>query len=246
MLSSEPQATTPTVPLFAQVHASLRSDILENRLAPGTKLPSEAALEASFGVSRITVRQALAALDADGLIQKVNGKGSFVTRPDDAPRLGPLTGFYGHIRAKGNVASGKTLSVREGKASALVADALHIEPGTPLTQIALLRFVNGEPVAYGVIQAEPALARALLAEDLNTNDVMALLESRLGFRLKCTQIEAGAVVAGKMRGRLLLVDELAPLLRIRFTPMDVTGRPLSFSEMYFRADRFNYKAVIKR
>ncbi len=246
MSSSESQTAAPAVPLFAQVHASLRADILENRLPPGTKLPSEAALEESFGVSRITVRQALSALDADGLIRKINGKGSFVTRPDDAPRLGPLTGFYEHMRAQGDEATGKTLSVREGKASAVAAEALGIEPGAPLTMVALLRFVNDEPMAYGVMHAEPGLARALLAEDLNQNDVMTLLESRLGFRLKSTAIEAGAVAAGKMRGRLLQVDEQAPLLRIRFTPMDATGRALAFSEMYFRADRFTYKAVVKR
>ena len=234
------------VPLFAQVQASLRADILKNRLPPGAKLPSEAALETSFGVSRITVRRALSALHAEGLIEKVNGKGSFVTRPEDAPRLGPLTGFYTHMRASGEVARGKTLSVRETKASRVAADALRIAPGTPLLAATLLRFVNDEPFAYGVMQAEPALTRALLVEDLNVNDVMVVLESRLGYRLMSSHIEAGAVAAGKMRGRLLQVDEAAPLLRIRFTPHDATGKPLVFSEMYFRADRFNYKAVLKR
>lgn len=234
------------VPLFAQVQASLRADILKNRLPPGAKLPSEAALETSFSVSRITVRRALSALHAEGLIEKVNGKGSFVTRPEDAPRLGPLTGFYTHMRASGEVARGKTLSVRETKASRVAADALRIAPGTPLLAATLLRFVNDEPFAYGVMQAEPALTRALLVEDLNVNDVMVVLESRLGYRLMSSHIEAGAVAAGKMRGRLLQVDEAAPLLRIRFTPHDATGKPLVFSEMYFRADRFNYKAVLKR
>jgi GntR family transcriptional regulator len=243
--------TPPKVPLaskslFAQVQARLRADILSNRLKPGAKLPSEAELETGFGVSRITVRHALSALHAEGLIEKINGKGSFVTRPDDAPRLGPLTGFYEHMRASGGVARGKTLSVREGKATAVVAEALRIAPGTPLLTATLLRWVNDEPIACGVIQAEPALTRALLAQDLNVNDVMVVLESRLGYRLKSSHIEAGAVAAGKMRGRLLHVDEAAPLLRVRFTPHDATGKPLVFSEMYFRADRFSYKAVLKR
>ena len=241
-----PTESPSAVPLFAQVQASLRTDILKNRLPPGAKLPSEAALETSFGVSRITVRRALSALHAEGLIEKVNGKGSFVTRPEDAPRLGPLTGFYTHMRASGETARGKTLSVRETKASGVAADALRIAPGTPLLMATLLRFVNDEPFAYGVMQAEPALTRALLVEDLNVNDVMVVLESRLGYRLMSSHIEAGAVAAGKMRGRLLQVDEAAPLLRIRFTPHDATGKPLVFSEMYFRADRFNYKAVLKR
>lgn len=240
------RAPPPATSLFARVQASLRADILENRLPPGAKLPSEAALEKSFGVSRITVRHALSDLHAEGLIEKVNGKGSFVTRPDDAPRLGPLTGFYEHMRASGGVARGKTLSVRQGKACAAVAQALRIAPGTPLLTATLLRWVNDEPIAYGTIQGEPEMTRAVLAQDLDVNDVMVVLESRLGYRLKNSHIEAGAVAAGKKRGRLLQVEAAAPLLRISFTPHDVTDKPLMFSEMYFRADKFNYKAVLKR
>jgi GntR family transcriptional regulator len=150
------------------------------------------------------------------------------------------------MRTRGEVARGKTLSVREVKASMAAAEALHVAPDTTLLSASLLRFVNDVPLAYGVMQAEPALTRALLAHDLNVNDVMVVLESNLGYRLMSSQIEAGAVVAGKVRGRLLEVDENAPLLRIRFTPHDATGKPLVFSEMYFRADRFTYKAILNR
>lgn len=241
-----PDTSLPARPLFAQVEARLREDILHKRLLPGAKLPSEAELEAAFGVSRITVRQALAALHADGLIEKLNGKGSFVTQPGDAPRLGPLTGFYEHIRARGDVASGRTLSVRDAPAPPAVAEALRLAAGTPLTVVTIVRMVNGEPMAYGILHAEPAMARALLAHDLDTHDVMSVLETALGYRLRSTHIEAGAVAAGKLRGRLLQVEPQAPLLRIRFTPHDVDDTPLCYTEMFFRADRFNYRAVVKR
>ena len=68
-------------PLFAQVRDTLKANIAEGHLAPGDKLPSEAALEQRFGVSRVTIRQALAELQKLDLIDKVNGK---------APRLEPL------------------------------------------------------------------------------------------------------------------------------------------------------------
>ena len=86
-------AADPALPLFAQIKARLRQDILEKRLPAGQKLPSEAQLQLAFGVSRITVRQALNELQAEGLIETLNGKGSFVTRPAGAPRLGMLAGF---------------------------------------------------------------------------------------------------------------------------------------------------------
>ena len=65
-------------PLFAQIKARLRQDIVDKRLLPGQKLPSEAAMQASFGVSRITVRRALDAMIASGLIVRRRGVGTFV------------------------------------------------------------------------------------------------------------------------------------------------------------------------
>ncbi len=234
------------LPLFAQVEANLRQRILGNQLQAGSKLPSEAELELEFGVSRITVRQALAALHASGLIQKVNGKGSFVTRPSDAPDLGPSTGFYEHMRSRGLKAHGKILSVRTVRANALHAEALRVAPGEPLRAITILRLVESRPLALGINVGPAPLLDALLEEDIETNDVMTLLESRLGHRLRNTRIEAAAVLAGKLRARQLEIGEGDPVLRIRFTPYDVSDLPLCWSEMNFRGDSFSYRAVVKR
>ena len=234
------------LPLFMQIASRLRQDIIDKRLSPGAKLPSEAKLETDFGVSRITVRQALSELHSQGLIRKINGKGSFVTQPGDGPRLGPLTGFYDHIRMQGQVASGTTLAVRQVKASTAAAEALKLEPGTTLTRMTVLRFANDRPMAWGQLYAEPEMAQALMAENLDSNDVMSVLESRLGYRLKSTHIEATAVTAGKQRGEVLGIDPGAPLLLISFTPHDVTDRALAYCEMYFRADRFSYQAIVNR
>ncbi|MEJ8813974.1 GntR family transcriptional regulator [Variovorax ureilyticus] len=242
----EAKAPTASLPLFAQVESALRQRILENCLAAGDKLPSELELEREFGVSRITVRQALSALHAGGFIQKINGKGSFVTRPNELPRLGGLTGFYEHMRAQGRKAHGRTLSVRQVAAPAAAVEALGIEPGTVLTAVTTLRFVDDRPLAVGVTYGPTDLIQALQLEDTEANDVMTLLEARLGFRLRSTHIETSAMRAGKTRARQLGIGEDEPVLRIRFTPHDVMDRPLCYSELYFRGDSFSYKAVIKR
>jgi GntR family transcriptional regulator len=232
--------------LFARVADSLRNDILTNRMVPGHKLPSESALEGSFGVSRITVRQALASLHAEGLIEKVNGKGSFVTRPNELPDMGPLTGFYEHMRKQGRQAVGRILSVREVSAPVAAAQALEVPVGHPLVALRSLRLVDGKPLAFVLAYGEPALMRALIQEDVNTNDVVVLLETRLGHRLRSNRIEARAIPASAALARLLDVARGAPLLRIDFTPVDVSGQSMVYSEMFFRGDSFSYKAVVKR
>jgi GntR family transcriptional regulator len=236
----------PDIPRFARIAATLRERILRHELQAGAKLPSEAALEAEFGVSRVTVRQALASLESGGLIRKENGRGSFVTRPSDVPDLGPLTGFYEHMRAQGRSARGQLLSVRDTLATALQSQALGLPLHTPLKTVTLLRSVDARPLAVGTTSGEPALMAALIREDIEANDMMVVLENRLGFRLRNTHIETSAVPAGAVRARQLGCKAGDPLLRIRFTPHDVSDRALCWTEMHFRGDAFSYRAVVKR
>lgn len=232
--------------LFSRLADSLRRDILANRMPPGHKLPSESDLQGAFGVSRITVRQALASLHAEGLIEKVNGKGSYVTRPNELPDMGTLTGFYEHMRKKGRHAIGRILSVREVGAPAAAAQALDVPVGHPLIALRSLRLVDGKPLAFVSAYGKPALMRSLIQEDVNTNDVVVLLETRLGHRLKSNRIEAQAVPASAAHAKLLEVARGTPLLRIDFTPVDVSGQSMVYSQMYFRGDSFTYKSVVKR
>lgn len=238
------QAAPP--PRFAQIKARLRQDILDKRLLPEQKLPSEAQLQVAFGVSRITVRQALAELQAEGLIHTVNGKGSFVTRPAGAPRLGMLAGFNDMVRLRGRVPSGRLLSARTGSAPARVALALRLAEGAPVTVVRALRLIDGVPASIVHTYFESTLGRDLLARRVHEEDAMTLLEEELGMRLDHTQIAATAVRAGRMRGALLDVPSDAPLLQMRFVPYDIRGLPLLYSDVYFRPDQFSYRAVVRR
>jgi GntR family transcriptional regulator len=233
-------------PLFIQLKDRLREDILAQRLQPGQKLPSESQLQSTYGVSRITVRQALAELGAAGLIQKVNGKGSFVAHPRDNPDLGLLTGFYEHMRARGHVARGKLLSVREVEAPARVARALGLPPGTQLVRANIVKSVDGIKVAYGFLMAPKAMMDRLLEHDLEFNDAMLLLETRLGHRLHFHDIETSALGANTEQATRLDVAPGTPLLRVTFIPHDIEQRALAYSEYVFRGDRFSYKARVHR
>lgn len=239
-------ATASALPLFAQIKARLRQDILEKRLPAGQKLPSEAQMQHAFGVSRITVRQALNELQAEGLIETINGKGSFVTRPAGAPRLGMLAGFVELLRSHGRQPSGRTFSKRTGPAPARVARALKLAPGTPVSIVRTVRMADGVPAAYFQAYFEPTLGRETLSDRLADEDAMTLLEEELGFRLDRTQISASAVKAGRIRGTLLAVPSDTPLLHMRFVPHDLTGLALFYADMYSRPDQFTYRAVIRR
>lgn len=235
-----------TLPKFKEIEQVLRQRILDSLWPPGAKLPSESELTTEFAVSRITVRQALAGLHNEGLIEKVNGKGSFVARPSERPDLGPLSGFYEAGRAKGKLAYGRLASARMIKAPAFAVSALGLEAGERVFCVSTVRFWDDAPVGYFQVMGPEARMRRLAEEDLETNDIMTLLETQLGFRLKELSCESTAIAASAEVARRLDVPEGFPLLRIRSTPFDIEGHPLCCAELYFRGDRFSYKWTLAR
>jgi GntR family transcriptional regulator len=235
-----------SVPLFAQVRDALREHILSGGLSTGGKLPSEGELEATYQVSRITVRQALAGLHASGLIEKVNGKGSFVKRPDPPRGLGPLTGFYETMRRRGHTALGKVSAIRHIQANPQVAANLKISIGLPVSAVTIMRMVDGEPYARHIAYASAGLIERLVLEDLETNDLITIAQERLGYRLDHSDMDISADIANARIAKSLGITPGAPVLRLCITSVDARGEPLIFSEFLGRGDRFHYQLTAKR
>src|SRR5690606_25013339 len=105
--SSKPLKSGATVtplspaPLYAQIKELLRERILDGSYKPHEQMPSESEMMATFGVSRITVRQALNDLQQEGLIFRIHGKGTFVSKPKAFQDLGKLQGFGEAMRQMG-------------------------------------------------------------------------------------------------------------------------------------------------
>src|ERR1700739_1666347 len=98
------------MPLYSQIRETLRAEIERDTLKPGAQLPPESALMAQFGVSRITVRQALAQLQTDGLVFKVPGKATFVSHPNATQEINHLEGFAEAMGRQGRGTTNRVLS----------------------------------------------------------------------------------------------------------------------------------------
>jgi GntR family transcriptional regulator len=251
--ASQPTAPAATrqlgdavTPLFVQVRDALRAEILAGRLAPGSRLPSESELIARYGVSRITVRQALSGLQEAGLVATVNGKGSYVTRPDRARSHGPMVGVLEVMRRRGHRAHGRLVSHRTVAAGAEVAAALQRSRRTPVGALVVLRYRDDVPFAIGTTWCDAALAERLAAQDLSEIDVMVALEDRLGVRVARTQVSVEATLAGVRVARQLQYEPAAPVLRIRTLSYDYHGQPVAFSVTDARGDMMDYRVTLRR
>lgn len=235
----------PHTPLFAQVRERLRRSILEGTLAPGDRLPSESALIDQHGVSRITVRQALADLQSAGLIDTVNGKGSFVTRPDHPTTLGPLVGILETMRKRGYRAHGELVSHRVVSATREIARALAIEPGRAVGALTVQRYLDDQPFAIGTTYLDEALALRLAAVDLREIDVATALAVELGMRPAETRCSISAVAAPRSVARRLNCEPGSPLLRVRTHTFDLNRRAVTWSQTDCRGDRMDYRVTLR-
>lgn len=242
---SEPIRLVGPAPLFAQVRDAVRTDILSGALRPGDRLPSESALIERFGVSRITVRQAIGELQTSGLVQTVNGKGSFVTRPGRGEAHGPLVGILEAMRRRGITARGKLLSHRAIKATEVVARELNLATGSVVGAITVLRYRNEVPFVVGTTWCPVDTAERLANADLTESDVATAIEVELGLRHARTRVSVSARVADAKLAKQLAYEEGAAILRIRTTSIDYDGRPIAHSVTDCRADMMDYRVTLR-
>ncbi|HEX7738542.1 MAG TPA: GntR family transcriptional regulator [Marmoricola sp.] len=113
---------------------------------PGTPAPSERDLADRFGVARMTVRHAIDALEAQGLVERIPGKGTFVTKPVIDLQM-RLSSYTEEMERRGKRPESRTLMTRSETAGPGLARALRVGEGSPLAHWQRLRLADGEPMA---------------------------------------------------------------------------------------------------
>lgn len=233
-------------PLYAQIKTALRGQILEGHYQPHEQLPSESELMAAYNVSRITVRQALSDLQNEGLIFRVHGKGSFVSKPKAFQDLGQLQGFGEAMRKMGYETFSRLLSLRTVTPTAQVAERLQLPKRAKVTQIQRLRFLNREPISLDVTWVPTAIGQRLAKEDLAARDIFVILENDYGLALGHADVQIGSTLADETLSPQLRIEPGSPVLFIDRLTHTADGAPLDYEHLYYRGDAFQYKVRVER
>jgi len=234
------------VPLYTQVKQNLRERILDGSYPAHARLPAESELGAIFGVSRITVRQALSDLQKEGVIFKIPGKGSFVAKPKAFQQLTQLEGFGVAMSRMGYEIYNQVTSHKTVAATSQVAQQLQIAAGTEVTEIKRIRYLNREPVSLEVTYLAQDIGERLCREDLATRDIFLILENDYAIPLGHADLQVDAMLADDSLAHALRVEQGSAVLRIERLTHRADGAPLDFEYLYFRGDAFQYRLQINR
>jgi GntR family transcriptional regulator len=222
-------------PQYRQIEQALRERIAA--LQPGERLQSDAELCAEFGVSRMTARNAMERLAADGLIRREPGRGSFVARPPAHRRTNRLMTFTHEMIRAGRVPSSRVL-VRVIRPSTIAeAETLRIPARQPIVHLRRLRQADGKPIAIESAILIGACAKAVMTADLAQGSLHETL-GRAGFVLSRGTGTVAAAAATAEEARLLETRPSGPLLVERRVIVDAHGRPVEATESVYAADRY--------
>lgn len=199
-------------PRYAQVGATLRERILAGRWTAGDVLPTEAELGREFAVSRITIRQALALLDEEGLIRRQRGSGTYVS-PRPTRRIPLRIDYTGSVRAHAPRLERKVLVMRRQPVSSGQAGPLKLDSGSPVLYVERLDWIGTAPVAYDQGAMVMDFGDILTSADLARVDFMETWSRRQGIEIETCRQTVEAVPASSLVADRLGLKTGVPVLR---------------------------------
>lgn len=220
---------------------------LGDGFSPGDQFPTEHELCDEFGVSRETVREALAGLETQGFIARHRGKTTTVVRLPDRATDERLTGLVEDFTELKLNTQADVISADIQKAPLRVATALNLKRNRELFRIVRLRRVDGRPFACHETFLPTDIGIEIARLNLSHTTLFRELDRTLALKLTEIYQHIDAVAADVGMAKLLEIDVGAPLLVTRrAVGHDGKTTPTMFFETYFRADRYYYSVQVNK
>ena len=222
-------------PLYNQLKQRIADDIEKGNYPVGSRIPPEHELEKIYQVSRVTVRRALAELTSDGMLERKQGKGTFVSLPALNRNMKSIHSFHDSCRKNGKRAGAQVIRITDKPADAVDCTELGLTHGEHIVEIIRLWLADGIPVA---IETNHFPMTYAYLENENLNGSLYQVLRQYGIEPDQATHEISLVYADNPVASLLEIQTGDPLIRLREVVYDQKGRPLHNSIQLICGDRY--------
>ena len=226
-----------SVPLYHQVRDQILSDIETGVIKKGEKLPSELVLAQEYGVSRITIRKALESLEADEILVRKQGKGTFITTPKTQFKADDQIGFTESWKLLGKTPRTQVIKMELTVPKKSIRDFLESKEDEPVISSKRLRFVDNQPISIETNYYSRKL-NYIISEDLN-GSLFHILINQHGLNIQYASRVLTLCRATGEEAELLGVKKNSPLILFKDKLVDDKGSPLLYSTQVYNADNLD-------
>ena len=232
--------------LYEQIRARLIEGISKGEWRAGEVIPTESQLASDFGVAIGTVRKAIDQLVSDAVLERQQGRGTFVRRARFNSSLFRFFRFQSESGER-RVPKSRIIRRRSVPANSAVASALRIAVGEPVISLSRLRLIDDVPLlAEEIWLQQSRFAKILDIDTAEFGDLLyPLYEERCGEVVVSAEEILTVETANEMQARLLRLETGAPLIVIERLALDLERRPIEWRRSRGPADRFRYHAEIR-
>lgn len=232
------------LPLWYQVSQSLRASILGRPRDAPLRLPTEDALAAHYGVSVLTMRQALKELETEGLISRHRRRGTFI---EPTARRGTPVRLLGSVDAIVAQQSGMSTTLLAAEPGPVPRELAEHFPD--LEEVMVYRRLRGEehggePTNHAHNFVRPDVAERIDPADLERWPMTKVLRDAVGIRISRITDTVEARLADPETARLLQVPLLSPILHYTGVSYDEDGRAVDVARIHYRGDRFSFTVTL--
>lgn len=226
------------VPRYHQIAESLRERILGGRLAAGARLDNQRRLAREFGVTLMTLRQALEVLERDGLIVRRHGLGTFIASPSVDYDILQFRSFAGDLSAHGEDVGTRFLRGQFASADRRVAQALGLRPASRVFVLDRLRLVGGHPMSFQASYLAAPLGEEVAKADLRVTPLREVLAFKLGIEIETARETVSAVPLPERAARELGCRPGIAAFRSDRVSMGPGGAAVVYDRVFIPGDRF--------
>jgi GntR family transcriptional regulator len=240
-----PMKLRKRVPLYIQIETLLKSKILTGALNEGDRLPSEMELSKQFGVSPLTVRQALSSLVAEGYLDRKPGRGTIIKRESEEKIVLRLSGKMDDLLSLGMKTETRVLKsgVIQGPDKAI--SSLRLNQGDPIFFVEKIRYWKGIPFMV-VEEYVPEFLLETLPKNKNLlKSLFFILTQRKGIVLKEATQTIESSIADQRIASLLQIEMGLPLFYIERIFYNENGPPVFFQITHAHAEHFKFSVHLE-
>jgi GntR family transcriptional regulator len=231
------------IPVYIQIAEEIKTNIKEHVYNPGEAIPTERELTEEFGVSRMTIRQAVSNLIYEGVLYKTRGKGAFVSKETIEKKM-EIESFSDDMRKRGLTPSSKVLFFEKITPDEEVRQKLQLEETDKVFFLNRIRMANEEPMAIEYCYLPEKYYPNLTKYNVVQCSLYALIKEEYNVEFNFMRQVIKAVNLGKKEAEMLLGKPKGFALLSHRIIYNADEEPIEYTKTVYDPERYSFNVTI--